>query len=131
MLSQALKNIYLNRRPAFLNSEITDIDKVFSLKRLEAILQNPDSLKHTILAKVSDETLTAPQHLDLSILLKALEKSVSIKLESIQLFDSKLESLRNEFFDCLDHPCDINCGKHSPTNRKMNMCALQQQKKTK
>jgi len=109
MRSQELKNIYLSRRPSFLSSEITDIDKVFSLKRLEAILQNPDSLKHTILAKVSDKTLTAPQHLDLSILLKALEKSVSIKLESIQLFDSKLESLRNEFFDCLDHPCDINC----------------------
>ncbi len=109
MLSASLKNIFLRRIPAFLKSEITGIDAIFSLRRLEEILQNPASLKHAILAKVSDETLTAPQQLDLSIVLKALEKSVSLKIDRIQLFDSKLESLRNEFYRCLDHPCDINC----------------------
>ena len=109
MISSSVKKAFTQRKPVLISRENDNVYQILSIERLEGILQNPDALERTVFAKASDKTMKPPQTLDKSIVLKALEKSVSIKLEGIQKFDSKLEALRNEFYNQLGHPCDINC----------------------
>ena len=105
----SIRQSFLNRRPIHLMEGMKDVSTILTLSKLEQILHSPDALKRTLLAKVSDEKLKPPSQLTPEIVLEALARGVSIKVEDIHLFDSGLESLRQEFYEILGHPCIFNC----------------------
>lgn len=111
---------FKNRSPVYLQGVMKDVATTFTLKKLEQILHSSDALERTLLAKVSNENLKPPSRLTPEIVLEALEKGVSIKVEDIHLFDSCLESLRQEFYEILGHACVINCYLTPPSAQCFN-----------
>ena len=120
MESNTIRKSFENRFPAYLQDGMKDVATIFTLKKLEQILHSSDALQRTLLSKVSDEKLKPPSRLTPEIVLQALEKGVSVKVEDIHLFDSRLESLRQEFYDILGHACVFNCYLTPPSSQCFN-----------